>query len=116
LLQRLAQPTAANLAAEYASINKLQAFLQATLPHGCKLPSLPLPQQQYAALMQCWCSMVKPLLLLMSDQEALAQHPSAVYGAGVLFSMLAKCLECWACMAANKAAVKQHIAQHTAGG
>jgi hypothetical protein len=47
------------------------------------------------------------------------RHPIAGTGTGVLLSLLANGLEVWIALARNeaaKAAVKQQIAQHTAGG
>jgi hypothetical protein len=124
LLQRLQHPTAAALSAEYANISKLPKFLSTLLPApGCKLAAPLLPQKQLAALMQRWCSLAEPLLLLVTDQEAFEQDPtgSAVFGAGTLLNALAAFLQYWVDvqadeMAAAAAAVKQRIAQHTAGG
>jgi hypothetical protein len=122
LLQRLQQPTAAALSAEYANISKLPKFLSTLLPApGCKLPASLLPQKQLTALFQRWCSLAAPLLLVVTDQQAFAQDPtgSAVYGAGTLLNALAAFLQYWVDVQADEvaaAAVKHQIAQYTAGG
>jgi hypothetical protein len=118
LLQRLHQPTAALLAAEYDTISKVQGFLLTVLPSSPTVTTLPLPEKQYAALMQQWCSIAGPLLSVLADRGALKQHPMAAFSASRLLGMLASCLEAWTGPAADKAAeraVQLQIAQHTAG-
>jgi hypothetical protein len=138
MLQRLHQPTAATVAAEYGNISKLTAFMTAVIANISKLtafmtaviasapagrsPTITLPQQQFAALMQRWCSIAKPLLLVIMDKDAIMRlhrmGTSAVTGAGMLLSLLGNGVECWAAAAAGEQAVlavKQQIAQHTAG-
>jgi hypothetical protein len=125
MLQRLHQPTAATVAAEYGNISKLTEFMTAVIasaPAG-RPPTITPPQQQFAALMQRWCSIAEPLLLLVMDKDAIMRHPkgpSALTGAGMLLSLLGNGVECWAAAAAAAGeqpvmAVKQQIAQHTAG-
>jgi hypothetical protein len=60
--------------------------------------------------------MAKPLLLLLADMSTLLRKiPDAILGIGMLLSVMASLLECWVDMAADGNAVKQQIAQHTAG-
>jgi hypothetical protein len=118
LLQRLQQPTSATIAAEYANINKLDAFHRTKNPAPGRRPAtLPLPQQQYATIMWQWCEVAKPLLRLLTD-PASAENHDAVLGAGKLLSTLGNCLECWlgtqAVMVAQMV-LQQQIAQHTSG-
>jgi hypothetical protein len=120
MLQRLHQPTAATVAAEYENITKLNAFMAAAVASALSgtLPTVTLPQEQFVSMMQRWCSMTKPLLLLMMNQDAASRHPSAAAGAGMLLSLWSNCLECWTGMAADETAklvVQQQIAQLTAG-
>lgn len=122
LLQRLQEPTAAALSAEYPHISQLPKFLSTLLPApGCKLAAPLLPQKQLSTLMQRWCSLAEPLLLVVTDQKAFAQDPtgSAVYGAGTLLNALGAFLQYWVDVQADEAAaaaVKQQIAQYTSGG
>jgi hypothetical protein len=121
MLQRLHQPTAATVAAEYDNISKLSDFMAAVIasaPRGGS-PTIAPPQEQLAAMMQRWCSMAKPLLLLLMNRDAIMSQPIADTGTGILLSLLANGLEVWIALARNeaaKAAVKQQIAQLTAGG
>jgi hypothetical protein len=69
MLQRLHQPTAATVAAEYDNISKLTEFMAAVIasaPRG-GAPTIAPPQEQLTAMMQRWCSMAKPLLLLLMN-------------------------------------------------
>lgn len=120
MLQRLHQPTAATVASEYDNISKLNIFMAAAVasaPSGT-LPTVTLPQEQFVSMMQRWCSMTKPLLLLMMNQDAVTHYPDAAAGAGMLLSLWSNCLECWTGMAADETAklvVQQQIAQLTEG-
>ena len=119
MLQRLHQPTAATVAAEYDNISKFTKFMTALIASAAKeTPTITMPQQQFASMMQRWCSIAKPLLMLLMDKDAIMRHPSAVTGAGMLASLLGNTLVFWTALAADEKAemaVKQQIAQHTAG-
>jgi hypothetical protein len=66
--------------------------------------------------MQQWCSIAKPLLLLLTDMYALSQPGfEAISGAGLMLSVMANLLECWVHSAADGEAVKQRIAKLLGG-
>jgi hypothetical protein len=119
LPQRLQQPTAATVAAEYDKIVIMTAWTAPMIspqPSG-RIPAISLPQDQLNALMQRWCSLAEPLLLLLTDEKPLPQRGSdAADGVGLLLMVMANLLEFWVRPKAERQAVKQQIAQHTAGG
>lgn len=118
LLQRLQQPTAETVALEYSNINRLTTWIGATVVITAPglVPAISLPRKQFNTLMQQWCIIAKPLLLLLTDMHALSQPGfEAISGAGEPLSHIANLLECWVHSAADGEAVKQRIAQLLAG-
>lgn len=117
-MQRLQQPTAATVAAEYDNINRANRFMLVSLPAASGMqPQIPLPPT-FAALVQRWCGMAKPLILVLRDANAIMRDSTVVLGTGMLLSLLSNFLGCWVEQAPNEkaeAAIKQQIAQHAAG-
>lgn len=63
--------------------------------------------------------MARPLLLVLADANAVRTDSRVVLGVGMLVSLLSNFLEVWMAQATTEkaaATVKQHMAQHAAGG
>ena len=120
LLQRLQQPTAAAVTAEYSNIQEMTRFLATVYPELGDLQNMTQQPRGFVAMMQQWCSMAKPRMLLLLESCAhikapSQQHRAVLYGIGMLLSGMANLMECWVDMSADKEAVKQHIAQQITG-
>ena len=64
-----------------------------------------------------WCSLAKPLLVVLTDPVASRRHPGSLSAVGMLLNGLGACLEAWVDAAPEKDAptLQKQIAQHTAG-
>jgi hypothetical protein len=116
LLARLSQPSAATLHNEYDNCSRLTAFLNSN-PLTAHFDQL--TASELSSTLQRWCSLSKPFLQVITNQaDQLQKYPTAFSAVGMLLQSLGGCLENWVQHTTaedQQQALKQRIAQHTAG-
>lgn len=115
LLTRLSPPTAAALHKEYGNIRSMTGFLNS----GLEASMAQLPASQLGSILQQWCRLAKPFLVIIMDETATwhDKYQYAILSVGMLLQGLGGCLLCWLKLTAEKdrPAREKQIAKQTAG-